>query len=197
MARAVGGGLEESSTTTGENTLLNGSAGGVQSINDTVLLLANLNLGGTADLDDGNTTGELSKTLLELLLLVLGGGGVSHDTTDLLAALGNGVLAALAVEDDGVLLGDGDGASGAEHVGSELLELDVELIGEDSTVGENSEIAKDALAVVTEARSLDGGDLELTTELVQDADGESLTLNVLGDDDQRAAELWWRPQGRG
>lgn len=188
VTETVGGGLEESGTTTGEDTLLNGSAGGVQGVNDTVLLLADLNLRGTADLDDGNTAGELSETLLELLLLVLGGGGVSHDTTDLLAALGNVVLAALAVEDDGVLLGDGDSSSGAEHVGGELLELDVELIGEDSSVGENSEITEDALAVVTEAGGLDGGDLELTTELVQDADSESLTLNVLGDDDQRAAE---------
>lgn len=184
----VGGGLEQSGTTTGEDTLLNGSAGGVEGVHNTVLLLTDLNLGGTTDLDDSDTTGELGETLLQLLLLVLGGSGVSHDTADLLAALGDVVLATLAVEDDGVLLGDGDGTGGAEHLGGELLELDVELISEDSTVGENSEITKDALAVVTEAGGLDGGDLELTTELVQNADGESLTLDVLGNDDERAAE---------
>lgn len=186
--KAVGGSLEESGTTTGEDTLLDGSAGGVQGVNDTVLLLTDLNLGGATDLDDGDTTRELGEALLELLLLVLGGVGVSDVTADLLAALGDVVLAALTVENDGVLLGDGDGTGGAEHLGGELLELDVELIGEDGTVGQDGEIAEDALAVVTEAGSLDGSDLELTAELVQNADGESLTLDVLSDDDKGAAE---------
>ena len=186
--KAVGRGLEESGTTTGEDTLLDGSAGSVQGVDNTVLLLTDLNLGGATDLDDGDTTGELSKTLLELLLLVLGGGGVGNEAADLLAALGDVILAALTVENDSVLLGDGDGTGGAEHVGGELLELDVKLIGEDSTVGENGEITKDALAVVTEAGGLNGSDLELTTELVQNADGEGLTLNVLGNDDQGTAE---------
>lgn len=188
VVQSVGGSLQESGTTTGQDTLLNGGAGGVQGIDNTVLLLTNLNLGGTTDLDDGNTTRELGKTLLELLLLVLGGSGVGHDATDLLAALGNGVLAALTVEDNGVLLGDGDGTSGTQHLGGELLELDIELIGEDGTVGQNSQVTQDALAVVTEAGGLDGGDLELTAQLVQNADGESLTLNVLGDDDQGTAK---------
>ncbi|PKS09713.1 hypothetical protein jhhlp_004334 [Lomentospora prolificans] len=185
----LGSSLEKSGTTTGEDTLLNSSAGGVESIDEAVLLLADLDLGGATDLDDGNATGELSETLLELLLLVFGGARVSHDTTDLLATLGDGVLATLAVEDDGVLLGDGDRASGAEHVGSGLLELDVELIGEDCTVGEDGDIAKDGLAVVTKAGSLDSGNLELTTELVEDADSESLTVNIFGNDDEGTAEL--------
>lgn len=185
---AVGGGLEVGGTTTREDTLLDGSTSGVQGVNDAVLLLADLDFRGTADLDDGNTAGELGKTLLQLLLLVLGGGGVSHDATDLLTALRNAVLAALTVQDDGVLLGDGDGAGGTEHVRSESLELELELVGEDGTVGEDTKVTEDALAVVTEARGLDGSNLELATELVQDADGESLTLDVLSNDDQRATE---------
>lgn len=189
LLEGVGSGLDEGSATTGENTLLNGSAGGVEGIDEAVLLLADLNLGGAADLDDGNTARELGKTLLELLLLVLGGGGVGHDAADLLAALSNRVLAALAVEDDGVLLGDGDGAGRAEHVRGEFLKLDVELVGEDGAVGQDGKIAKDGLAVVTEARGLDGSDLKLATELVQDADSESLTLEVLSNDDKGAAEL--------
>jgi len=189
VVESVGSGLEKGSATTGEDTLLNGGAGGVQSVDHAVLLLADLNLRGTADLDDGNTTGELGKTLLELLLLVVAGGGVVHDTADLFAAGSDGVLVALTVQDDGVLLGDGDGSGGAEHLSGGLLELNVELVGEDGTVGEDTEVAKDALAVVTEAGGLDGGDLELTTELVENADGECLTVDVLGDDDQRPAEL--------
>lgn len=189
LVQSVDGSLEETSSTTGEDTLLDSSAGGVESIDDPVFLLADLNLGRTADLDDGDTTRELSETLLELLLLVLGRSGVSHDSTDLLAALGDSVLAALAVKDDSVLLGDGDGASGAEHLRGALLELDVKVITENGTVGEDRKIAKNRLAVVTEAGGLDSCDLELAAKLVEDADSESLAVDVLGNDDQRTAEL--------
>ena len=188
VVEAVGGGLEESSTTTREDTLLDGSASSVQGVNDAVLLLTDFDLRGTANLDDSNTARELGETLLQLLLLVLGSSGVSHDTTDLLTALSNAVLGTLAVQDNGVLLGDGDGAGGTEHVRGELLELHVKLVGEDSTVGEHTKVTKDALTVVTKARGLDGSNLELATELVQDADSESLTLNVLSNDDKRTTE---------
>ncbi|VUC23355.1 unnamed protein product [Clonostachys rosea] len=187
--QSLGRSLEEGSTTTGQDTLLNGGAGSVQSIDEAILLLTDLDLGGATDLDDGNTTGELGQTLLELLLLVLGGGRIGDDTTDLLASLSNGVLATLTVEEDSVLLGDGDGTSGTEQIRGGLLELDVELIGEDGTVSQDSKIAKDGLAVVTEAGGLDGSNLELSTELVENADGESLTVNVLSDDDKRASLL--------
>ncbi|CAH0019690.1 unnamed protein product [Clonostachys rhizophaga] len=194
--QSLGGGLEEGSTTTGQDTLLNGGAGSVQSIDEAILLLTNLDLGGTTDLDDGNTAGELGQTLLELLLLVLGGGRIGDDTADLLASLSNGVLATLTVEENGVLLGDGDGTSGTEQIRGSLLELDVELIGEDGTVGQDSEIAEDGLAVVTEAGGLDGSDLELTTELVENTDGKSLTVNVLSNDDKRASLLGRGLEGR-
>jgi hypothetical protein len=189
VVKSVGSSLEKGSATTGEDTLLNGGAGSVKSVDHAVLLLADLNFRGTANLDDGNTARKLGKTLLELLLLVVAGSGVVHDTADLLAAGGDSVLVALTVKDDGVLLGDGDRASGAEHLSGGLLELDVELVGEDGSVGENTKVAKDALAVVTEAGSLDGSDLELTTEFVQDADSKSLTVDVLGDDNKGPAEL--------
>ncbi|SCB64893.1 unnamed protein product [Fusarium graminearum] len=189
LVEGLGRGLDEGSATTGQDTLLNSGAGGVQSINESILLLTDLNLGRATNLDDSNTARELGKTFLELLLLVLGGSGVGNDTTDLLTSLSNGVLAATTVEDNGVLLGDGDGTSGSKHVGGGLVKLDVKLISEDGTVGKDGEIAEDGLAVVTETRGLDSSDLELATELVQDADSKSLTLNVLSNDDQRSALL--------
>lgn len=189
LVKSVGRGLDKGSTTTGQDTLLNGGTGGVQGIDKSVLLLADLNLGGATNLDDGNTSRELSKTLLELLLLVLRGGRVGNDTTDLLASLSNGVLATAAVQDNGVLLCDSDRTGRTEHVRSGLVKLNIKLISEDSTVGEDSKIAEDGLAVVTEARGLDSSNLELATELVQNANGESLTLNVLSNDDKRPSLL--------
>jgi hypothetical protein len=189
VVKGVLGSLKESGSSSGQDTLLDGSAGGVKGVNETVLLLTDLNLGGSSDLDDGNTSGELGKTLLELLLLVLRGGGVSHGSTDLFAALSDHVLGSVTVEDDGVLLGDRNSSGGTEHVGGELVELGVNLIGEDLTSGEDSKISENVLAVVSESGGLDGNNLELTTELVKNTDGESLTLNVLSNDDQRTALL--------
>jgi hypothetical protein len=189
LIESVGSGLEKGSATTGKDTLLDGSAGGVESVDHAVLLLADLDLGSTTNLDDSNAAGKLGKTLLELLLLIVTGSGVVHDATDLLAAGGDSILVALTVKNDGVLLGDGDRSSRAEHLSSGLLELDVELVSEDGTVGENTEVTKNALAVVAEAGSLDGSDLELTAELVENADSKSLTVDVLGDDDKGPAEL--------
>ena len=59
---------------------------------------------------------------------------------------------------------------GKEGYGS-WLKLDVKFISEDSSTGQDSKVAKDALAVVTEAGCLDGGYLKLATKLVEDAGG--------------------------
>ncbi len=46
----------------------------------------------------------------------------------------------------------------------------------------DSKVAKDALAVVTEAGCLDGGYLKLATKLVEDAGGKGLAIYILGND---------------
>ncbi|KIW09594.1 hypothetical protein, variant [Verruconis gallopava] len=196
ILESVGRSLEEASATTWKDTLLNGSARRIQSINNAVLLFSDLDLRGTTDLDDSHTARELSQTLAQLLLLVLRGRWVGHDATDLFSSLSNCVLATLTVEDDSVLLGDGDGTGGTEHVRRRLLKLDVQFVREHGAVGQNGNIAKDTLPVVTEARSLDSSDLQLSTQLVKDADCESLTIDILGNDDKRAAELLGGFKGR-
>lgn len=183
------GGFEEGDTASWEDTLFDSSAGSVERVVVPVLLLADFNLARAADADDGDTAREFGETLLELGLVVLRGSGVVDERTDLFAAGGDVVLRTAAVEDDGVLFGDGDGAGLAEEVGGGFLELDVELVGEDGAAGEDGKVTEDGLPVVTEAWGLDGADLELATELVEDAGSEGLTVNVLGDDDQWAPGL--------
>lgn len=180
---------EKSGTTTGDNTFLDGGTRGVESIVVPVLLLSDLNLARATNLDNGNTAAELGQSLLELGPVVVGSGRVVNQSSDLLASRLDEVLVTLAVEDDGVLLGNGNGASGTEHVGGGLLKLDVELVSEDGTAGEDGNITEDRLSVVTKAGGLDGGDGELTSELVEDDGSESLTVNVLGDDQQRSTGL--------
>ena len=92
-------------------------------------------------------------------------------------------------QEDRVVLVHRQRADRAELVGRRLVQLDIELVGEDLTAGEDGEVAEDRLAVVAKAGRLDGGDLELTAQLVQDAGGQRLAVDVLGDDDKRAALL--------
>ena len=57
---------------------------GVQGVFDAGLLLFHLDLGGSAHLDDRDTAGELRNALLQLLLVVVGGGflGLLADRLD-------------------------------------------------------------------------------------------------------------------
>ncbi len=60
-------GLQEGGAAAGDEALLDGRAGRRERILDAVLLLLELDLGGRADLDDGDATGQLGEALLELL----------------------------------------------------------------------------------------------------------------------------------
>ncbi len=56
------------------HALFDRRTGGVQRVFDAGLLFLHLDFGGGTDLDDGDTAGELRDALLQLLLVVVGGG---------------------------------------------------------------------------------------------------------------------------
>src|SRR5690606_26553970 len=58
----------------GDDSLLDCCTGGVQGVFDASLLFLHLGLGGSTDLDDGNTADQLGEALLELLAVVVAGG---------------------------------------------------------------------------------------------------------------------------
>ena len=64
-------GLEQGHAAAGDQALLDRCAGGRERVLDAVLLLLELDLGGRADLDDGDAAGELGQALLELLAVVV------------------------------------------------------------------------------------------------------------------------------
>lgn len=74
---------------------------------DSVLEFRDLNFGGTADLDDGDTTGESSESFLELVLVVFGGGTFDL-LSDLVGSLVDVLFGAGSTHDDDVVLGDDD-----------------------------------------------------------------------------------------
>ena len=178
------GSLEQSGTSTGNDALLDGGSGGVESIVVPVLLLPDLDLAGSTDLDDGDSTGQLGQSLLQLGPVVLARGHVVHDPSDLFTSPVDHLLGTFSVQKDGVLLGNGNAAGRTEQVGGGALELDVELFGKDLSTGQDGQVTEDGLSVVSESGGLDGTDRKLTTELVEDTGREGLAVNVLGDDQE-------------
>src|SRR5690606_29662449 len=104
-------------------------------------------------------------------------------------AAGDVFLGASTVYDGGVLLGDLDALGSAEHVYGHVLELDAEFFGDNRTAGEDGDVFEHGLAAVTEARGLDGGDLEAGAQAVDDERRQGLAIDVFGNDQQRTLRL--------
>ena len=153
-----------------------------------MLLLLELHLGGGADLEDGHATRQLGEALLELLAVVVGV-GVLDFGLDLGDAAGDVAAVAGAFDDGGLVLGDDDLAGLAQHVETDTIELQTDLFTDDLATGEDGHVLQHRLAALTEARCLDRNGGEGATDLVDHERGEGLTLDVLGDDQERAARL--------
>src|SRR5688500_15186207 len=171
-----------------DHAFFNGGTGRVQRVFDAGLLLFHFDLGGSADLDHGNTAGELRNTLLELLFVVVRRGFFSLLTDRLDARLDVRGLAG-AVDDRGVFLLDDDLLGIAEIVQRGLLELQTDFIGDDRAAREDRDVLQHGLATIAEARRLHGGDLQDSTDVVHDERREGFALDVFGDHEQRTARL--------
>ena len=66
----------QSHAAAGDDAFLNSCLGGSQSVLNAELLLLHLDLGSSADLDNGNAAGQLSQTLLQLLTVEVRGSGL-------------------------------------------------------------------------------------------------------------------------
>ena len=179
---------DESNAAAGDDAFLDRRAGGVHGVLNASLLLLHLGLGCGADLDDGDAADQLGEALLELLAVVVGGGLVDL-VADLLDAAFDGLGVALAFDDGGVVLVDGDALGAAEVLELHVLELDAEVFGDGLAAGEDGDVLKHGLAAIAEAGGLDGRDLERATELVDDEGGEGVAVDVFRDDDEGLAGL--------
>ena len=153
-----------------------------------MLLLLHLGLGRSADLDDRDTAGQLREPLLELLAIEVGVGGLDLGLELLDPGLDRLGVAG-TVDDRGRVLVDDDLAGTTELVELRVLELEAHLLGDHLAAGQDRDVLEHPLAAVAEARRLDGDGLERAAELVDDDRRERLALDVLGNDQQRAAGL--------
>src|SRR4051812_6633830 len=182
------GRVQQRDAATRDDALLESRAGCLQRVLDPVLLLLHLRLGGCADLDHCNAAGELRQPLLQLLAVEVRV-GVLDLALDLLDAGLDRLAVAGTVDDRGRILVDDDLAGAAELRQLRVLELEAELLGDDLAAGEHGDVLEHPLAAVAEAGCLDRNGGEDATELVDDDRRKRLTLEVLGDDDERLAGL--------
>src|SRR5262245_14956465 len=188
-------GLQQCDAAARHDAFLHRGAGRIERVIDAVLALLHLDFGGATDLDHRYATSQFGQPLLQLLTVVIGGGFL-----DLRLDLGNATLDLLllagAVDNRGVLLLHANALGLAEHVERDVLEFDAEVLADHLTVRQNGDILEHGLAPVAEAGCLDGGDLEPAAQLVDDQRRQRLTLDFLGDDEQRLTGLHHRLEHR-
>src|SRR5262249_27226422 len=188
-------GAQECDAAARHDAFLDRGAGSVERVFDAVLLLLHLDLGRAADADHRDAARELCEPLLQLLAVIFGG-RLLDLLLDLAATRLDVLLFAGAVDARVLFLLDDDLLGAAEHLQRHVLELDAEVFRDELAAGEDRDVLEHGLAAVTEARCLDGRDLEPAAQLVDDERGKCLALDVLGDDHQRLARLHHRLEYR-
>src|ERR1700730_13396746 len=182
------GGAQQGDAAARDDAFFHGRTGRMHRVINAILALLDFDFGGAADADHRDAAGELGQTLLQLLTVVVRGGflDLRLDLRD--AGFDVGLLAG-AVDDGGVLLVDHHLLGATEHGDRDVLHLDAEIFRNRLAAGQNCNVLQHGLAAVAEAWSFDGGDLQATTQAVDDESGQRLPFDVFRDNHQRLATL--------
>src|SRR3954463_14924757 len=130
-----------------------------------MLLLFQLRLGGSADLNYRDTTRELGESLLQLLEIEVAGSGFDLSANLVNSTLDRGGIAG-AVDKGGVILRGDNFAGGAEIVDGDAVELAADLFRDDLAAGDDGDVTQHLFAAIPEARCLDGEHGERASKLV-------------------------------
>src|ERR1700716_2965896 len=152
-------GAKVCNTPAGKDTLLNGCAGRMQGILHASLLLLHLGLGRGADIDYGDTTGELSQTLLQFFAIIVRSGFLDL-TPDLVNPALDIFGRTFALNDRRVVFVDGDPLGLTKIVERDVFEFDAEVFGYTTTAGEHRDVLECRFAAVAEAGSFHCGNLK-------------------------------------
>ena len=123
---------------------------------DAVLLLLQLDLGGRADLDDGDAAGQLGQPLLQLLAVEV---ARSSSSICALICLMRPWIASSVPWPSMIVVSslvDDDAAGAAEVLDLRAVELAADLLGDDRAAGQDGDVLEHRLAAVAEAGRLDG-----------------------------------------
>ncbi len=182
------GGIEQSRAAARDDAFFDSRAGCVESVIDAILALLDFNFRRAADLDDGNAASQLRQAFLQLFLVIVRG-GVLDLLTDLLGAALDRVMVASAIDDDGVVLVDGDALGGAQHGERDAFQLDAQIFRDHFALGQDGDVFQHRLATIAKARRLDRSNLQAAAQLVDDQGRQRFAFNVFRDDQERPARL--------
>ncbi len=181
-------GADQGHATAGNDPLFHGRAGRVEGVLDESLLLLHRGLGRRADVDHGDSTGELRQPFLELLTIVVRGGLLDGDF-DLLDATLDLVLLTGAVDERGVVLVDDHTLGRPEVTHHRILELEAHLLGDDLATHQDRDVLKHGLSPIAEPGGLHGAHLQGAAELVHHQGRQRLALDVLSEDKKGLTHL--------
>ena len=117
---------------------------------DAILALLDLDFGRAADADHRDAARKFGKPLLQLLTVVVRGGFLDLRFDLVNASFDVGFFAG-TVNNRGVLLLDRHLLGAAEHVHSNLVEFDAEILADRLSASENRDVFEHGLAAITEA----------------------------------------------
>ncbi len=126
---------QQSNAAAGYDAFFDSRAGSVHGVFNASFLFLHFGLGCGADLDHGNAADQLGQALLQFLAVVVAGGLLDlaadflHPAFDLLGL-------AVAFDDGGVVLVDGDLLGLAEIAHLHVLQLDAKVFGDGFAAGE-------------------------------------------------------------
>ena len=148
-----------------------------------MLLLLELDLGGSANLDHRDAARKLGEALLELLLVVVRRGLLDLRLDLRHARLDLGWLPR-AINDGRVVLGRNDTSCSTEILGRDAVELAADLFRDHRSAGQHRDVAEHLLASVAEAWRLHRKHLYGAADLVHHQRGECLAVHILSDDQE-------------
>src|SRR5882672_2820844 len=131
---------------------------------------------------------ELGEALLQFLLVVVGG-GVLDFLPDLIDARLDLRLLAGALDDRRVVLVHHHALGAAEIGAAGVLQLEPRLLRDQAPTRQGPDVLEHGPAPVPEPGRLHRGDIENAAELVHDERGQGLSLDILGDNEERLSDL--------
>lgn len=193
--------------TSRNDSLFNSGSRGVESVVHAIFFLVDLDLAAAADSKNSDSGRQSGQPFLQFLLLVIGS-RVRDLIPQLIRSSVDVGFVSLSFEHKRVILGDDDFSNLAQvaqlktdDISSDIvitpknvipcpyfdvLDFDqVGVVSEDDSTGGNGHVLHRRFPVVAEAWGLDCGDLESDLQPIDDQGGQSLAVDVFGDDDQR------------
>src|SRR5258707_3784128 len=146
------------------------------------LLLLHLGLGRGADIDYGDTTGELSQPLLQFFAIIVRSGFLDL-TPDLVNSALDIFGRTFALNYRRVFFVDGHALGSAQIIQRDVFELDPNVLGYTTAARPDCNVFQHRLAPVTESRGLNSCDLKRATQLVYYERRQSFAFDVLGDNE--------------